>query len=163
MWIMGRGKISKVLRPPKCDLIRSVELTLALEMISSMSLLAVVTFSPAHLSRLMLPRQNFWKLSPSPPQPPPSALSGAAVSWPLLRRFGHRIQRACLGQKPCLSGYMLMLRAIGKWNAMALAGRADLRRGLKNLAEGEGESPRLVVDCCELRRLPNDWESLPWI
>ena len=40
---------------------------------------------------------------------------------------------------------------------------SDLRRGLKNLAEGEGESPRLVVDCCELRRLPNDWESLPWI
>ena len=51
------------------------------------------------------------------------------------------------------------LRAIGKRNAMA----SDLRRGLKNLAEGEGESPRLVVDCCELRRLPNDWESLPWI
>ena len=141
------------------DPIHTVELTLALEMISSMSFLAVVTFSPAHLSRLMLPRQNFWKLSPSPPPPPPppSALSGAPVSWPLLRRFGYRIQRACLGQKPCLKGYML--RAIGKWNAMAL----DLRRGLKNLDEDEGESPRLVVDCCELRRLPIDWESLPWI
>ena len=104
-----------------------------------MSLLAVVTFSPAHLSRLMLPRQNFWKLSPSPPQPPPSALSGAAVSWPLLRRFGHRIQRACLGQKPCLSGYVL---CTGKWNAMALVGPAsrfeEPRRGRGRISEARG-------------------------
>ena len=85
MWIMGEGKISKMLQTSRRngEPIRTVELTLALEMISSMSLLAVVTFSPAHLSRLMLPRQNFWKLSPSPP-PPPSVLSEAAVSWPLL-------------------------------------------------------------------------------
>ena len=157
---MGEGKISKMLQTSRRngEPIRTVELTLALEMISSMSLLAVVTFSPAHLSRLMLPRQNFWKLSPSlpPPLPPPSALSGAAVSWPLLRRFGYRIQRTCLGQKPCLSGYVLLVNGM-RWPW------SDLRRGLKNLAEGDGESPRLVVDCCELRRLPNDWESLPWI